>query len=143
MNDPVADSVRSLLDGHVVLARKLAEQGHYPAVDICQSVSRLMNSVTAEEHQTAARHFRQIYTTYLNNEDLINIGALTPGHNRKVDEAVSLIDRINEFLIQPSGTRSDFADTVARMREITSSWEALMGEPQTNGRPNGANSNAA
>ena len=127
MNDPVADSVRSLLDGHVVLTRKLAERGHYPAIDICRSISRLMNSVTTPEHQQAAMHFRQIYTTYLNNEDLINIGALTPGHNAKIDQAVSLIDRINEFLVQPVGTRTSLRDTAAWMGEITRSWEALLG----------------
>ncbi len=127
MNDPVADSVRSLLDGHVVLTRKLAERGHYPAIDICQSISRLMTSVTTPQQQQAAMHFRQIYTTYLNNEDLINIGALTPGHNLKIDHAVSLIDRVNEFLIQATGTRTSFQDTAAWMKDITQSWQALLG----------------
>ncbi len=130
MNDPVADSVRSLLDGHIVLTRKLAERGHYPAIDICQSISRLMTSVTTPDHQRAAMHFRQIYTTYLNNEDLVNIGALTPGHNLKIDRAVSLIDRINEFLTQPTGTRTTFADTTAWMNDITRSWQELLGGDQ-------------
>jgi len=130
MNDPVADSVRSLLDGHVVLSRKLAEMGHYPAVDILQSVSRLMKAVTTPEHYRAAQHFRAIYATYQSAEDLINIGALAPGSNHRIDRAVSLIDRVRGFLIQPLGERSGLDETLARMQAITSTWQSLMpGEP--------------
>jgi len=124
--DPVADSVRALLDGHIVLSRKLAEMGHYPAVDVLQSVSRLMNSVTSPEHRIAAQKFRAIYATYQGAEDLINIGALAPGSNRRIDQAVSLIDRVRQFLVQPTGQRSGFEETIARMREITSSWDFLL-----------------
>ena len=126
MNDPVADSVRSLLDGHIVLSRKLAEQGHYPAVDILQSVSRLMSSVVTPEHARAAARFRAIYSTYHGAEDLINIGALAAGANKKIDRAISLIDRVTEFLIQPTGQRTDFAKTAEWMAEITKGWEFLM-----------------
>ena len=126
MNDPVADTMRSLLDGHVVLSRKLAEMGHYPAVDILQSVSRLMTAVTPREHQLAAQRFRAIYATYQGAEDLINIGAFSPGHNRRIDTAVTLIDRVNEFLIQPCGTRTAFPETVARLTEITQAWSFLV-----------------
>jgi len=126
MNDPVADCVRSLLDGHVVLSRRLAELGHYPAVDILASVSRLMPAITTEQHLQAAQRFRAIYATYQNAEDLINIGAFAPGSNRRIDKAVSLIDRVNEFLIQSVGTRSSFEETVKRLCEITQSWEFLM-----------------
>jgi len=128
MNDPVADCARSLLDGHVVLSRKLAEQGHYPAVDILQSVSRLMDAVAAPRHLAAAQKFRAIYATYRNAEDLINIGALASGANRRIDKAVSLIDRVSEFLIQPVGTRSSLEETVRRMCEITKSWDFLLPE---------------
>ncbi|HUT61438.1 MAG TPA: FliI/YscN family ATPase [Phycisphaerae bacterium] len=131
MNDPVADSVRALLDGHVVLSRRLAEMGHYPAVDILGSVSRLMVSVVTREHLLAAQKFRAVYATYKGAEDLINIGALSPGSNRRIDKAVSLIDRVNEFLVQPVGTRSAFAETVARLRDITGSWEYLTGSQGT------------
>ncbi|MGC9453840.1 MAG: FliI/YscN family ATPase [Phycisphaerae bacterium] len=124
--DPVADSVRSLLDGHVVLSRKLAEMGHYPAIDILQSVSRLMSTVVDEEHRLAAQRFRAIYATYLGAEDLINIGALSPGSNQRIDKAVSLIDRVNEFLVQDVGERSDFVETVRRLKDITASWEFLL-----------------
>jgi len=126
LNDPVADGVRALLDGHIVLSRRLAELGHYPAVDILQSVSRLMNSVVDAEHRVAAQKFKAIYATYRGAEDLINIGALSPGSNRRIDKAVSLIDKVNEFLIQPMGQRSSFDQTLKRLREITDSWEFLV-----------------
>jgi len=122
MNDPVADAVRSLLDGHVVLNRELAEQGHYPAVDILQSVSRLMDTVADDAHQQAAQRFRAIYSTYKGAEDLINIGALAPGANRRIDTSISLIDRVKEFLIQPIGERSEFDETIAVLHDITRDW---------------------
>jgi flagellum-specific ATP synthase len=128
MNDPVADSARSLLDGHIVLSRKLAEQGHYPAVDILQSVSRLMTSVADREHVVAAQRFRAIYSTYRNAEDLINIGAFSPGSNDRIDKAISLIDQVNDYLIQPVGTRSAFDETVRQLVELTRSWEFLLPE---------------
>jgi flagellum-specific ATP synthase len=128
MADPVADSVRALLDGHIVLSRKLAEMGHYPAVDVLQSVSRLMNDVVTPEHLLAAQRFRAIYATYQGAEDLINIGALAPGSNRRIDKAVSLIDRLREFMIQPIGQRCGFDQTVRRLREITETWEFLLGD---------------
>jgi flagellum-specific ATP synthase len=133
MSDPVADSVRSLVDGHIVLSRKLAELGHYPAVDILQSVSRLMPAVTSPEHQLAAQKFRAIYATYQGAEDLINIGALAPGSNRRIDKAISLIDRVNEFLIQPIGQRSGLKETLERLGDITRSWEFLLPAEQGKG----------
>lgn len=126
MTDPIADSARSLLDGHIVLSRKLAEHGHYPAVDILQSISRLMPSVVSKEHMLAAQRLRAIYATYQEAEDLINIGALVPGANRRIDKAISLIDRVNEFLIQPTGTVAGFDQTVKLMCEITQSWDFLL-----------------
>ena len=127
LNDPVADSARSLLDGHIVLSRKLAERGHFPAVDILASVSRLMPVVTTNEHKTAARKLREIYATYADAEDLINIGAFSPGSNRRIDGAVTLIDKINNFLIQPVRNRTVLKDTVGKMLEITKTWDRLLG----------------
>lgn len=130
MNDPVADAVRSLLDGHVVLSRSLADQGHYPAVDMLSSVSRLMDQLVDGEHVQAARRLKAIYATYRDAEDLINIGAYTPGSNRRIDLAVALIDRVNEFLTQPTGERWGFAATRDRVIELTAPWEtASGGEP--------------
>jgi len=126
MADPVADSVRALLDGHVVLSRDLAEQGHWPAVDIQQSISRLMNSVATSEHLAAARKLRAIYSTYRNAEDLINIGAMAQGANRRIDKAVSLIDKVNDFLIQPLGKATTLDETLKWMREITRSWDFML-----------------
>jgi len=125
--DPVADSARSLLDGHIVLSRKLAERGHYPAVDILQSISRLMPAVTTEEHRRAAQKLKEIYAIYVDAEDLINIGALSPGSNRRIDGAVALIDRIRDFLVQPVRERTDFSETTRRLTEIVRSWEDLLG----------------
>jgi len=124
--DPVADSARSLLDGHIVLSRKLAERGHYPAVDILQSISRLMPAVASQEHKLAAQKLKEIYATYIDAEDLINIGAFSPGSNRRIDGAVALIDRIRDFLIQPVRDRTDFAETVTRLIGITRSWNELL-----------------
>ncbi len=126
LTDPVADSARSLLDGHVVLSRKLADRGHYPAVDILQSVSRLMPAVVSQEHRTAAVKLKEIYATYADAEDLINIGAFSRGSNRRIDGAISLIDRINGFLIQPITQRMTFEETVRRLIAITKSWDELI-----------------
>jgi flagellum-specific ATP synthase len=127
LGDPVADSARSLLDGHIVLSRKLAERGHFPAVDILGSVSRLMPVVTTAEHKAAARKVREIYATYADAEDLINIGAFSPGSNRRIDGAITLIDRIKDFLIQPVRQRTSLKDTVEQMLVITKTWDRLLG----------------
>jgi len=126
LTDPVADSARSLLDGHIVLSRKLAERGHYPAVDILASVSRLMPAVVSEEHKAAAQKLKEIYATYADAEDLINIGAFSPGSNRRIDGAVALIDRINNFLIQPVRERTGFDETVRQLIAINQSWDQLL-----------------
>ncbi len=127
LSDPVADSARSLLDGHIVLSRKLAERAHYPAVDILQSVSRLMPVVTGKEHKLAAQKLREIYATYLDAEDLINIGAFSSGSNRRIDGAIALIDKIREFLIQPVREKTRFDETLQRLTAITKSWDHLLG----------------
>jgi flagellum-specific ATP synthase len=124
--DPVADSARSLLDGHIVLSRKLADRGHYPAVDILQSVSRLMPMVVSEEHKSAAQKLKGIYATYIDAEDLINIGAFSRGSNRRIDGAIALIDRINDFLIQPVRQKTNFGDTVSWLTDIAQSWDRLL-----------------
>ncbi len=127
-SDPVADSARSLLDGHIVLSRKLAERGHFPAVDILASVSRLMPAVTCEKHKLAARKMREIYATYADAEDLINIGAFSPGSNRRIDGAIALIDRIKDFLMQPVRQRTSLKDTLELMLTITRTWDRLLGD---------------
>jgi flagellum-specific ATP synthase len=125
--DPVADSARSLLDGHIVLSRKLADRGHYPAVDILQSVSRLMPAVVSKEHRLAAQKLKEIYAIYADAEDLINIGAFSPGSNRRIDGAIALIDRINRFLVQPVRERTGFEETIKQLITINRSWDKLIG----------------
>ena len=127
LTDPVADSARSLLDGHIVLSRKLAERGHYPAVDILQSVSRLMPVVVSKEHLLAAQKLKEINAIYNDAEDLINIGAFSSGSNRRIDGAIALIDRVNSFLIQPVRERTDFNETVRQLTAITQFWNELLG----------------
>ncbi|MFP4054369.1 MAG: FliI/YscN family ATPase [Phycisphaerae bacterium] len=137
MGDPVADSVRSLLDGHIVLSRKLAEMGHYPAVDILQSVSRCMNAVVGKEHLEASRRLRAIYATYQSAEDLINIGALAAGSNPRIDKAIELIEPVNAFLQQGLEDRTTLGETLRRMQEITREWD-FDADPAQRRRPVGA-----
>jgi flagellum-specific ATP synthase len=126
LSDPVADSARSLLDGHIVLSRKLADRGHFPAVDILGSVSRLMPSVVSKEHKQAAQKLKEIYATYIDAEDLINIGAFSAGSNRRIDGAIALIDRLNNFLIQAVRDRTSFDETVRQLISITEVWDGLL-----------------
>ena len=99
-NDPVADAARGILDGHIVLSRALAEQGHYPAIDVEASVSRAMNEITSPEHQQAARRFRSISATYSQNRDLISVGAYQRGSDPRIDEAIDFQPRLMHFLQQ-------------------------------------------
>lgn len=116
--DPVADAARSILDGHIVLSRQLADQSHYPAIDVLRSVSRVMNDIVSPEHREAAAKFRQVLATYWEFRDLINIGAYQHGSNPKIDYAIQKIDAMNEFLRQGVDERSDFEETVSRLMKL-------------------------
>jgi flagellum-specific ATP synthase len=118
MNEPVADSVRSILDGHIVLSRDLAHRSHYPAIDVLGSVSRLMPDVTTKEHRAAGSELREILATYRSAEDLINIGAYVEGSNLKIDHAKKHIDAVNGFLKQPVSERAPYAETVAGLQSL-------------------------
>ena len=98
--DPIADSARAILDGHIVLSRELAESGHYPAIDVEASISRAMNAVVSDEHMAAAQKFRQTYSVYQQNKDLISVGAYAEGSNPEVDESIRLHSSQQEFLRQ-------------------------------------------
>ncbi len=100
MNEPIADAVRSILDGHIVLSRTIAAQNHFPAIDVLASVSRVMNEVVTKEHLQAAQKMRALMAVYKDAEDLIHIGAYVKGSSKRIDEAISKIDSINEFLCQ-------------------------------------------
>jgi flagellum-specific ATP synthase len=110
MNEPVADAVRSILDGHIVLSRKLAAANHYPAIDILASVSRVMNDVVSAEHAAAASAVRDLMATYREAEDLVNIGAYVAGSNPRVDLALARSEDIRAFLRQGINEHSTFAD---------------------------------
>lgn len=98
--DPIADAARAILDGHIVLSRDLAESGHYPAIDVEASISRAMTEITDEPHQEIARDFKRIHNTYTQNRDLISVGAYTSGSDARIDEAIGMYPRMNDFLQQ-------------------------------------------
>ncbi len=100
MNEPITDTARGILDGHIVLSRKLANKNHYPAIDILQSVSRVMGEVVTKDHKASANYLRSIVATYRDAEDLINIGAYSKGSNPDIDEAIMKIKDVNDFLTQ-------------------------------------------
>jgi flagellar protein export ATPase FliI len=118
MNEPVADEVRGILDGHIIMSRDLAAQNHYPAISVLDSVSRVMTAVTDEEHRRAARRMRELLATWEKNKDLIMLGAYQKGTDPRVDEAKDRIDSINEFLKQGTHEKTTYAETVARMKEL-------------------------
>ena len=104
-NDPIADAARAILDGHIVLSRRLAEAGHYPAIDIEASVSRAMNEITDPAHRNAAREFKQLYSLYQQNQDLISVGAYELGSNDQIDLAIGAMPSLREFLHQDMHNR--------------------------------------
>ena len=117
-NEPIADTVRGIIDGHIVLSRKIAARNHYPAIDILNSVSRLMVLVTPQEHQDLANRLRNLLSLYETNMDLINIGAYKKGTNPALDEAISKINAINGFLTQSIKESFDLAETVKMLEQV-------------------------
>ena len=108
MNEPIADAARSILDGHIVLSRALAHKNHYPAIDVLQSISRVMNNIVDNEHKSAAGKIRNLMASYAKNEDLISIGAYAKGTDPMTDKAIAMHDRINSYLIQKSDELADY-----------------------------------
>lgn len=118
MNDPIADSVRSIVDGHIVLTRSLAQRGHFPAVDVLQSTSRLMRGVVSDEHFQAAIRIREMLAVYKEAEDLINIGAYKMGSNPKIDQAIRVESGIERLLKQDVSDMTDFETTKHMLANI-------------------------
>lgn len=118
-NDPVVDSARAILDGHVVLSREVAESGHYPAIDIEASVSRVMNDIVSDDHLAAARRFRQIYSTYHKNQDLISVGAYKEGSDPRVDKAIHYYPQLSRFLQQDKQIAVDLEQSRNGLLELT------------------------
>ena len=117
-NEPISDTVRSILDGHITLSRDLAHKNHYPAIDILQSVSRVMNEVVSKEHRESAGKIRTLLAAYRKNEDLINIGAYVKGSDPIVDKAILLMSEINGFLCQDIDDKADFCLTIDKLNNL-------------------------
>lgn len=116
--DPIADAARAILDGHIVLSRELAEMGHYPAIDIEASISRVMNEIVVPEHMQQARRVKQLYSTYQQNRDLISVGAYSKGSNPRIDEAIAYYPRLMNFLSQPIGEAAQFEQSLGGLAAL-------------------------
>jgi flagellum-specific ATP synthase len=117
-NEPITDTARGILDGHIVLSRKLGHKNHYPAIDILASISRCMSAIATKEHKQAAGKLKNVMATYSDAEDLINIGAYRSGSNPEIDYAITKIGKVNEFLIQDVDTKYLFDDEVKMLGDI-------------------------
>ena len=117
-NEPITDTARSILDGHIMLNRKLAHKNHYPAIDVLQSISRCMSQIATKEHKSCAGRLKNVLATYNEAEDLINIGAYKQGSNPGIDYAIQKIEQVNGFLMQDVNDKFSFEDSVKLMEEI-------------------------
>lgn len=117
-NEPITDTARSILDGHIMLSRKLGHKNHYPAIDILQSISRVMSQIATKEHKQLAGKLKTVMATYNEAEDLINIGAYKAGSNKNIDFAISKIDKVNDFLTQGVDEKYDFEEEMQLLQEI-------------------------
>ena len=117
-NEPITDTARSILDGHIMLDRKIAHKNHYPAIDVLQSISRCMSQIAEREHKMYAGKLKNVLATYNEAEDLINIGAYKTGSNPGIDYAIQKIDEVNRFLVQDVNEKFTFEETVALLKAI-------------------------
>ena len=117
-NEPITDTARGILDGHIVLSRKLAQMNHYPAIDVLASISRVMSAIATKEHKQMAGKLKNVMATYQEAEDLINIGAYKTGSNKQIDYAISKIDQVNDFLCQSTEDKYDFDEIVDALKQM-------------------------
>lgn len=117
-NEPITDTARSILDGHIMLSRKLVHKNHYPAIDILQSISRCMSQIASRDHKAAAGKLKNILATYGEAEDLINIGAYKSGSNPSIDYAISKIDAVNTYLRQAVEEKFEFEESVRQLEAL-------------------------
>lgn len=123
-NEPITDTARSILDGHIVLNRKLAHLNHYPAIDVLASISRCMSQIIGKEHKALAGKLKNVLATHNEAEDLINIGAYKKGSNPSIDYAIAKIDAVNDFLMQDVDAKYDYEQAVEMLRELFEEEEA-------------------
>ncbi|MBP5306102.1 MAG: flagellum-specific ATP synthase FliI, partial [Lachnospiraceae bacterium] len=117
-NEPITDTARGILDGHIVLNRALAQRNHYPAIDVLASISRVMSAVAQPYHKRLAGRFKQVMSTYNEAEDLINIGAYKNGANKDIDYAIKKIGEINDFLMQETTEKVEFDTVIESLASI-------------------------
>ncbi|MCP9299696.1 flagellar protein export ATPase FliI [Bacillus halotolerans] len=123
MNEPIADTVRGILDGHIVLDRALANKGQFPAVNVLKSISRVMSNISTKQHLDAANKFRELLSTYQNSEDLINIGAYKRGSSREIDEAIQFYPQLIQFLKQGTEESASLEVSIAALTSLTGNEE--------------------
>lgn len=119
-NEPITDTARSILDGHIMLSRKLAHKNHYPAIDVLQSISRCMSQITDKHQKELSGRLKNVLATYSEAEDLINIGAYKPGSNKEIDYAISKIELVNEYLMQDVEAKIDFDTEISELEAVFS-----------------------
>ena len=117
-NEPITDTARSILDGHIMLDRKLAHKNHYPAIDVLQSISRVMSSIVDGQHKDASGKLKNVLATYQEAEDLINIGAYKKGSNKNIDYAIEKIEAVNEFLLQGTHEKYSFEEILEALKGL-------------------------
>ena len=117
-NEPITDTARSILDGHIMLNRRLAHKNHYPAIDVLQSISRCMSQIATKEHRQAAGKLKNVLATYNEAEDLINIGAYKHGSNPDIDYAIQMNKTVNEYLCQDVEEKVDFEESVEQLKQM-------------------------
>lgn len=117
-NEPITDTARSILDGHIMLDRRLAHRNHYPAIDVLQSISRCMSSIASKDHKAASSRLKTVLATYNEAEDLINIGAYKQGSNPNIDYSISKIEAVNEFLCQATDEKFTLEESISMLEEL-------------------------
>jgi flagellum-specific ATP synthase len=129
--DPIADAARAILDGHIVLSRELAESGHYPAIDVEASISRVMTEIVDSEHLRLVQRFRHLYSIYHQNQDLINVGAYSPGTDSRIDEAIQLYPHLLAFLTQNMRTPMNWQESFQCLKSLFANHDAENAGAQT------------
>jgi flagellum-specific ATP synthase len=117
-NDPVVDTARAILDGHIVLSRSNAQMGIYPAVDVSHSISRVMNDLVTLEHSNATKLFRKHISTYIENKDLVLMGGYTPGQDKDLDDAIQIWPKLIEFISQSQDQKADFESSKSQLLQL-------------------------